>query len=613
MKNTVCCGLTLLLIYSLASGEGRLYPRADRTLTRKEEKQVRQTLRTLTLDEKIGQMIVVNTNAVFMNRDSEAYKKLLYQVTENRIGGFILSRSDVWATAILTNRLQELAKVPLLISADLEMGPGMRLNDTTWWPPNMAVGATEDAKYARLQGSATAREARAAGINWLYAPVADVNNNAGNPVINVRSYGEDPQMVAAFAAAFIEGAQSAGALATAKHFPGHGDTVTDSHLGLPVVDVSKERLNRLELVPFRAAIASRVGAIMSAHIALPQIEPEPVAGTPEGVTLPATLSSKILTGLLREELSFKGLIVTDALEMAGIAARYDPATSAVQAIRAGADMILKSPDTGASIHGIKQAVARGEISESRIDASVERILRAKAALGLFEKRSVDLNGVDSVVSDPEFVSIAQDIADRSITLVRDEQHSVPIGARKALTITFTDTENRILTRPFIDELQRAGAAVDVVGFDTRSTDLDLQDLRTRLSTSDAGVVIYCVSVETESSKGTVALPRIGLLLFEELRKTKVPLIVISFGNPYLLMALPDKPAYIAAYSSVPVSQRAAARALLGLNDITGKLPITLPGLHPRGHGITIKRRLKAAVEKTAAPRSNHTSAIGHHK
>jgi len=580
------CGL---VSNPLAFTQKKTYARVGRELTKKEEKWVRQTLAALTLDEKIGQMITVGTNAVFMNRDSDEYRQLRRQIVSNKVGGLILSRSQVWAAAILTNRLQEMATVPLLVAADLEMGPGMRLDDTAWWAPNMAVAATGDVKYARLQGSYTAREARAAGINWLYAPVADVNNNPNNPVINIRSFGEDPQTVGAFVRAFIEGAQAAGALATAKHFPGHGDTTTDSHVGLPVVDVSRERLEKLELVPFRAAIASGVGSIMTAHIALPQIEPEPAAPlrSPEGnappVTLPATLSHKILTGMLRDELKFKGLVVTDAMEMAGVAARYEAATSAVKAVKAGADVILESPDIEAAIRAIKEAVARGEITESRINASVQRILRAKAALGLNERRTVDLNEVDRVVSDPQFNAVAQEIADRSITLVRDERKALPIRNSQLLTITFTDDENRVITQPFIAELRRSGAKVDDMTLDSRSTDAELEGVRARLA-QPAGAVIYCVF-----PRG-VALPAMGARLSEEISKVKAPVIVISFGNPYVLAAMPNAPAYIAAYSPYPLSQRAAARALIGEIDIAGKLPVTLPGLYPRGHGLEVRRK-----------------------
>ncbi len=451
----------------------------DRKLSKKDEDWVRKTLASLTLAEKIGQMIIADANIVFWNRESEEYKKLIHHIMDNKVGGVILYRSEVWPVALITNRWQEMAKLPLLISADLEMGPGMRLDDTPWWVPNMAVAATGDPKWARLQGEATALQARAIGINWLFAPAADVNNNPDNPVINTRSFGEDPATVAKFTRAFIEGAQSAGALSCAKHFPGHGDTATDSHIGLPVVDVSRERLEKLELVPFRAAIEAGVGSVMSAHIALPQVETElaaPVRPLSEReaasaeflsqteanvarVTLPATLSSKIMTGLLRNELKFNGLIVTDAMGMAGVAARYTPAEAAVKAIKAGADVIEKSPDIDAAVAGIKEAMAKGELTEARINASVERVLRAKAALGLRDKRAVDLNEVDRVVSNPRFNEIAQQIADRSITLVRDEGKLLPLDAKgRVLNITFTDEEDRAITKVFTDEL-RARAAI----------------------------------------------------------------------------------------------------------------------------------------------------------
>ncbi len=576
--------LVLVVVLNLFSLERPSYAPFDHKLTKKQEKWVRQTLAVLSLDEKIGQMITVNTNAVFMNRESDEFKQLRRRVVENKIGGLILSRSEVWASAILTNRLQEMSKVPLLVSADLEMGPGMRLDDTTWWAPNMAVAATGDVKYARLQGTYTAREARAAGINWLYAPVADVNNNPDNPVINTRSYGEDPKMVAAFTSAFIEGAQAAGALATAKHFPGHGDTAIDSHIGLPVVDVTKQRLEQLELVPFRAAIASGVGSIMTAHIALPQIEPEQAApprvrasdGSDLRVTLPATLSHRILTGLLRDELKFNGLVVTDAMEMAGIAARYDASSSAVLAVQAGADMILKTPDLDAAIRAIKQAVEHGEITEPRINASVERILRAKAALGLSERRTVNVQEVDQVVSDPEYNVVAQEIAERSITLVRDQRKVLPIRGPQLLSVVFSDEENRSITQPFIAQLRHGGMRVDTMMLDARSLDSEFE--RAAAEAGNARAVVYSIF-----ARGT--LPPVAVRLANELSKIKVPAVVISFGSPYMLAAMPDIPVYIAAYSPYPVSQRAAARALLGEIPFNGKLPVTLPGLYPRGHGL----------------------------
>jgi beta-N-acetylhexosaminidase len=328
---------------------------------------------------------------------------------------------------------------------------------------------------------------------------------------------------------------------------------------------------------------------MTAHIALPQIEPEPAAplrapgenGGPR-LTLPATLSHTILTSLLRDNLAFKGLIVTDSMTMAGVAARYDGATSAVMAIKAGADMVLTPPDVDAAIRAVRQAVEHGEIAESRISASVERILRAKAALGLSEHRTIDIQEVDRVVSDPEFNAVAQDIANRSITLVRDERKSVPVTKTKLLAVAVIDEDNNNNTiQPLLAELRHNGVEVQAVNIDNRSSDKDVERALARMDQSDA--VVYCMLV-----KGV--LPPAGRQLAEELGRTHGTAIAISFGNPYLLTAMPGVPAYMAAYSPHPVSQRAAARALLGTIDITGSLPVSLPGLYPRGFGLTVIRR-----------------------
>ncbi|MGE0133490.1 MAG: glycoside hydrolase family 3 protein [Blastocatellales bacterium] len=599
------------LFYPVAFSQKNSYQPFNRKLSSKDEAWVRKTLRSLTLDEKIGQMIIADANVIFWNRESDEYRKLQHHIVDNKVGGVILFRSEVWPTAVITNRWQEMAKLPLLISSDLEMGMGMRFDDTPWWAPNMAVAATGDTKWARLQGEATALQARATGVNWLYAPTADVNNNPDNPVINTRSYGEDPAMVAEFTKAFIEGAQSAGAMACAKHFPGHGDTATDSHIGLPVVDVSRERLEKLELVPFRAAIAARVGSIMSAHIALTQIETElaaPIRPLSEreaasaeflsqtevnaaGVTLPGTLSSKIVTGLLREELKFNGLIVTDAMSMAGVAARYTPAEAAVKAIKAGADVIEKSPDIDAAITGIKQAVAKGEITEARINASVERILRAKAALGLHAKRTVDLNEVDRAVSNPRFNEIAQQIADHSITLARDERRLLPLDPKgRLLNVTFTDEEDRAITKTFVDELRARATQVESHTLDHKSTEPEIDRVMSRLRAGSFDAVIFSVAVRARSGKGSVALPQTGRRIAERLIYSQAPLVVISFGNPYLLAAMPESPSYLLAYSPFPVSQRAAVKAIFGAIEISGKLPVTLPGLYPRGHGLAVARK-----------------------
>src|SRR5947208_4115363 len=357
-----------------------------------------QKLKRMSLDEKIGQLISVGVNATFLNQDSEAFKALRHQVVDNHVGGIILFRGPVYESVVLVNRMQQLAKYPLLISADLEAGSGMRFDDTVNFPWNMAIAATGNPDFARRAGDLTAREARALGIQQIYAPVADVNNNAANPVINVRSYGEDPADVARFVAAFVDGAQHAGVIATAKHFPGHGDTATDSHRGLPEIDVTRERLNSVELVPFRAAVSAGVGAVMDGHIGLPLIDSTVISPLPRDVklkpietqdgeivvqkgTMPTTLSP-VMNGILRKDLHFDGLIVTDAMSMSGLTLYFTQAEASVRAIEAGADLLLKPADPDASLRGVRDAVKTGRLSEQRIEESTRKVLAAKYDLGL---------------------------------------------------------------------------------------------------------------------------------------------------------------------------------------------------------------------------------------
>src|SRR5713226_5701424 len=332
-----------------------------------------QQLGKMSLDEKIGQLISVGVNATFLNQDSDAFKALRHQVVDNHVGGIILFRGSVYESVVLVNRMQALAKYPLLISADLEAGAGMRFDDTVNFPWNMAIAATGNPEYARRQGEVTAREARALGVQQIYAPVVDVNNNAAIPVINVRSYGEDPNDVARFAAAFTQGAQNGGVIATAKHFPGHGDTATDSHRGLPEINVGRDRLNAVELVPFRAAIDAGIGSIMVAHVGLPQIDPTAVKPLPrnnrirpidtdeageiiaESASIPATVSP-VIGQLLRNDLKFGGIVVTDALSMSGLTIYFNQDEAAVRALEAGADMLLKPADNDAAFRGVREAV-----------------------------------------------------------------------------------------------------------------------------------------------------------------------------------------------------------------------------------------------------------------
>src|SRR5215210_5835399 len=577
-----------------------------------------EQLKAMSLEEKAGQLISVSINARYFNQLSEEFKELRRQVEQNHVGGIILFRGPVYESVHLINRMQRLAKVPLIISADLEAGSGMRFDDTTNLPWNMAVAATGDPAFARRQGELTAREARALGVQHIFAPVADVNNNAGNPVINVRSFGEDPSEVARYVAAFVEGAQNAGVLATAKHFPGHGDTAVDSHRGLPVIDVARARLDSVELVPFRAAIKAGVGSVMTAHIGLPQVDPTQVTPLPreaivrpsyaerevfvENAVLPGTLSPVVTTKLLRNELGFDGLVVTDALDMSGLTIYFKQDEAGVRAVLAGADMLLKPADPDAILRGLVEAVKGGRLTEKRIEESARRILAAKYDLGLASNRYASLENIDTVVAGPEALKFADDVAARAVTLVRDDaklvQRADGVGLKpgaRVFNLAVTNGEDRFwIANPFVSQLARLGTRAETVVLDSRSTEAEVADALERAQKAEVVIASMYGRVRSGATN-SVGLPEQGARVLNALIEKKVPVVGVSFGNPYLLLSFKGLGTYVVAYGDMPSLQRAAARALLGRADFSGRLPISLPGLYPRGTGIQLKAAPPAAV------------------
>src|SRR3989475_4092680 len=393
---------------------------------------VETTLRKMTVDEKIGQLLFTTYHGSLTATDTAAYRQIMHDVTDLHVGGFInithgsplgVVKSQAYPTAVLNNQLQAKSKLPLLIGADFERGTAMRLDEGTSFPTAMALAAGGNLKDAYTMGKITALEARAVGVHWIYAPDADVNNNPENPIINTRSFGEDPARVAEFVSEFVRGVRENGGLATAKHFPGHGDTAADSHIDLPVIRADRARLDQLELVPFRAAIAMQVDSIMTGHLNVPALEPDP--------NTPATLSHNILTDLLRNQLGYQGLIVTDAMDMGGITVRYAPGEAAVRAVVAGADALLMPPVPDAAFEALQAAVKSGRISKERLDASVRRILQAKARLGLNTSRLVDVNAINQKLGSTAWQKEAQEISGRGVTLLRDAPRRLPLDGTKA--------------------------------------------------------------------------------------------------------------------------------------------------------------------------------------
>ena len=540
----------------------------------------------MTLDEKIGQLLVPVTWGGFKSAGSEEFQKLQRDVVDYHVGGYHVGSGDAAGIAVVVNELQRAAKIPLMITADLEGGAGYVMFGATRFPLAMAIGATGSEKLAYEAGKATSEEGRAAGLSVDFYPVVDVQNNPGNPIINIRSFGEDPNRVAQLATAYLKGVQDAGMLATAKHFPGHGDVATDSHLEMPILNVDRARLERMELVPFRAAIQAGVAAVMSAHMYVPSIEPEK--------NLPSTLSAKVLTGLLRDELKFPGLIITDAMDMHGITNTFTEADATVRAVLAGADVVLFPPHTDIAFNAIKAAVQDGRISEARLDQSVRRILDAKARIGLDHYQPVNVNRLSTVVGSKAHRDLAQEISDSAVTLVRDNNKSLPIvpsADKRVLHVNVLDSrfgwrEGQVGRVAAAEMLKRFPNAM-TIQLDDGSNRNEFDMARQMTDLVDAVVVTAFVRVA--AYKGSIDLTAEQLRFLRDLSAKKKPFVFALFGSPYVLQHVPELPSYILTYDTNPGSELSAIKAITGEIPFRGKLPISLPGLYPVGHGLTAER------------------------
>jgi beta-N-acetylhexosaminidase len=592
-------GLSALALLLLMTPSARPQKTA-RTRTRRPASRptwVEQTLRKMTLREKLGQLLMVYYFGVFTSAESPAFKELLHEVEENQVGGLIvgtirgplgIERSEVYPTAVITNELQKRAKIPLLIGADFESGTGMRLDEGTSFPSAMAIGATRDPNLAYTAGKTIALEARAAGVHWIFAPDADVNNNPDNPIINIRSFGEDAKSVAEYVSEFVRGVEENGALATAKHFPGHGNVSVDSHLALAVVPGSRKDLERAELVPFRAAIAANVSSIMPGHLSVPALEPD--------TNIPATLSPGILTGLLRNEMKFQGLIVTDAMDMGGVTSLYPPGEAAVRSIEAGADVLLMPPVPDAAMAGLRDAAESGRLSAKRIDESVRRILRAKAKLALDKERLVDVSKLNENFGLPKYQEEAQSIADRGVTLLRDSPKRLPLDRTRPLRVLLVSLSADPDPYPgetIEPELRALVDSVKALRADTQFSTVSAL----KLPPPDSyDVAIAALFVRVADRKGNVGLPEDQRAFVNELLAAGKPAVVASFGSPYLIERFPNAQTWLAEFSTNDVSQRAVARALVGQVAISGEIPVTVPGTVKRGDGLRV-----AALPMTLKP------------
>ncbi len=522
---------------------------------------VDRTLRSMTLDEKIGQLFVP------VHSDVQKTKEW---IRSYGIGGLWFARTEAKKIATELNALQEASKYPLLVTVDFEKGAGTYVDGATDLPINMALGASRDPKLVAAAARLTAREARAIGVHLNYAPVLDVNNNADNPVINTRSYGEDPQLVAALGVAAVKGYQENGLLATGKHFPGHGNTATDTHAKLGVVTSSPKEFESIELYPYKEVLKKALpSSIMSAHLWVEAVDAD---------TVPATLSANAMTKLLRSRLKFEGLVFTDAMVMGGITIRYPFDMATVKAIQAGCDIILFPGDLVRGIQAIRQAVADGQLTEKRIDESVRRILRAKTRVGIHKQRFIDVEKISTHVGTEANYREAKRIAAQCITLAKNDGKIIPLKpAQKILVLTMSNKEgNSMVSRglvSFPDEIRKLSANVT----EFRLSDLLRADEAERAlkAAADAEAVVVAAYIRIVLSSGTVALSPAHTAFLQKLAEVNRRVALISFGSPYIGASAPAIPAYICAYDNAKALQEATAEALYGKSPFRGKFPVTV--------------------------------------
>ena len=578
---------------------------AQQPIPRDAQRWVEATLKKLTADQMVGQLLMPRFSGVYTSSDSDAFDELTRYVRDAQIGGIIgfggeepapqvllnstygpVILGQPLALASILNRLQALSAVPLLTAADFEWGVGMRIAGATKLPRAMAFGAAGDEQLAFEAGRLTAAEGRALGVHVNFAPVADVNNNPRNPVINIRSFGENPAKVGALASAWTRGLQQGGMLATLKHFPGHGDTGVDSHLGLPLVAHPRDRLDQVELAPFKAGIAAGAAAVMVAHIQLPALDQA------KG---PATLSPLLVTGLLRDQLAFKGLIVTDSMAMESVTRLGTPAENAVKAVLAGNDLLLDFSDTLAAFRGLKAAVDSGVISRARLESSVRRILTEKARLGLHKSRTVSLDAIPVTVGTRRNGAIARQVSERAITLIKDERNSVPMKLPPTASVLYLSVldyprgwRTSAPSRTVLPALKKRWPNLEAIEISDATSPNELTLARAMASRFDAIVAGVFVRASSGSGRLDLAAPVVSLLqdLARGGARTNQPFIAAFFGSPYVAMAVPEIPSMLLTYDFSDDAEATVVRAITGEIAIGGKLPVALPGLFPLGHGLT---------------------------
>ncbi len=574
--------------------------------TREADKWAERTLHKLSVEEKVGQVFMIWCRASFLNVNNPEYLDFLESMKKYHVGSFAMSvhvdgpfllRTEPYEAAELLNRLQKESKLPLLFAADFERGVAIRLMGATNFPHAMAFGADGKPEDAERFGRITAEEARAIGVHWNFFPDADVNSNPANPIINTRSFGEDPKQVGDLVTAYIKGAHEGGMLTTVKHFPGHGDTATDSHLGVASVNVDRAHLESIELPPFKQAISAGVDSVMVAHVTVPALDSDP--------NHVATISPLVVSDLLEKQLGFAGIITTDALDMAGLTHLFanDVGRAAVEAFKAGNDMLIIPADMGASFRAMVKAVESGEIPMARLDKSVLKILKTKASLGLSDSRTVDLTKVAQLIGKPENLAFGQQVADSAITLVRDNGKVIPLkskGTQKAGLpyMSKEETRNEVVAILFSEDMRtESGRAFGrefhtripdskVIYVDPRSAAGMSEDVLKAVDAAQTVVAaVYVIPTAGKIGNSMQLTDATGVLLQQVLDHAAAKTAVVAVGNPYLASDFPKIENYMCTFSNASVSEIAAVKALFGEIPVHGHLPVSIPNVAQRGTGL----------------------------
>ncbi|MGO9441832.1 MAG: glycoside hydrolase family 3 protein [Terriglobales bacterium] len=603
--------IILLLFVGSCVGDDKFQRPAPVRLTHDGDKWAQKTLRKLSLEEKIGQMLMIRAQTEFFNAQSPDFLQLRDNLRRYHIGGVLLTvaseggavfRNQPYEAAMLTNQLQRDSRLPLIFAADFERGLAMRFHGTTGFPAAMAFAATGNPRYAAEMARVVAQEARAIGVEWNFFPVADVNSAPANPIINTRAFGEDPQQVIPYVLAYLGGARENGMLTTAKHFPGHGDVETDSHLGIARVSADRAHLDSVELPPFRAAIGAGVDSVMVAHVTVPALDPDP--------NRVASVSRAVIDGVLKQQLGFQGLVITDAMDMNAVTRLFPGGRAAVEAVKAGNDVVLIPADLNAAYNALLSAVRSGEIPEAQIDASVLKILHAKTAVGLHKARLVDIQALAEHIARPADLALAEQVSDEAVTMVRDNGHVIPVQGSgtpeplpayqtpgppgtRVLVVVFSDDvrtdAGRVLEREvraripgvnmfYIDPRIASGMSQQVLEAANRAQTV----VAAAIAAPSAGKMLRVNGVLT----GSVSLDDASAaLLHGLLDRAAGKTMLIALGNPYLAAQFPEVQNYLCTFSNAPVSEISAVKALFGEIPIRGRLPVTIPGIAARGAGI----------------------------